>query len=476
MKSLKLVFLLLALHIAVIGQSGRQRPAGQTPKGQAPRKQESVTPPPVDAKTNSTAATPIKVAAGAAVVKQEVVGATSRYVFKNGLTLIVREQHSTSLAAAAVYVRAGLVDGQQASIVAALLSNFPKGVLAEISSKGGISQSATSYGHTVYTLVGPSSNFQNLLEMYLKVFANRVFTPDEVTAAEALVVAGSPFEQAKLRTVKQAFARTQSDNLDLKAIQNFYETYYTADQIIIVVTGDVGPERVRLVVQRCLGTLKPGGKKAELQPTSPEVRYIDERRSDVTKTAVTVAYPVDLPRPVAEALVIWLTKGQSAFLRDFSPSLEYVSTSLGGLLLFQLQTSPQELARTEGNFFDRIEDVRRTLVSTAELQRIRSLGELAHTKASADILELAFKLAEAEAETSYKDFDDYVKQLQAVTAEQLQQVAAKYLAFSSALVHELQPQSAPARLAGSDPIYTPERFQALIAVLAAHGTLGNREK
>lgn len=480
MRRLVATLLLLAFLQVVEAQSGRGRPR--------------VEPPPKSTST-PTAQPPsrVLVPGGAAIVKQEIVGTTSRYVFKNGLTLIVREDHSAPLAAVAVNVRTGILEEPVvARTVAYLLSSSPVALHAEIRKSGGILQVQTGYNHTTYSLIAPSSNIQKVLELQMKALVNRSFTAEEVSSAAQRVLQeeqarlDDPLEYGRLRALQEAFALKPTSSLTVptrEQVQNFYENSYTGGQMVLAVTGDVSPERVRLITQQFFGALRAGQQLTHTTPqATTEFRYVDER-ADLAQPTVTVAYHLSLrDAAIVDMLVTLAGKGRGSVLgQALAPlvshlSVDYVSTTRGGLLIVQMQTSADKLARAEGELFDQIENLRRLVFTPGDVQRARSLLELDHRRKTADIQTLAFELASWESKGGYRSFDDYPKQLRTITGEQLQQTAARYLAFQGAIVHELQAVDAPARLKGADPIYTPERFQALIAVLAARTTRATVEQ
>src|SRR2546423_1064360 len=97
----RLLLLSLALILTSLGvnaQSGRGR--GKTPPPPKP------TPSPKPG-TPVTPVTVLNVPDGGKIVRQDTESATTRYVLKNGLTVIIRERHASPLVAVTTYVKAG---------------------------------------------------------------------------------------------------------------------------------------------------------------------------------------------------------------------------------------------------------------------------------------------------------------------------------------------------------------------------------
>ncbi|HNC43783.1 MAG TPA: hypothetical protein PLU80_06445, partial [Acidobacteriota bacterium] len=103
-KSLVLLSLLLLLVSVSFGQSGRGRPQPPQPKPPVSTK-PTPTPP-----TGTTPSADGKIAPGGQLSDISQVGLTNRYVFRNGLTVILSEDHSTPIVSVLAFVKAGTTD------------------------------------------------------------------------------------------------------------------------------------------------------------------------------------------------------------------------------------------------------------------------------------------------------------------------------------------------------------------------------
>src|SRR5882672_12473322 len=94
---ISIVALFCLISAIALAQSGRgQRPAQPPPKPEP--------------KPNMPAAGVIGVPEGGKLAAHELDGAISRAVLRNGLTVIIRERHSSPLVAVNVSVKAGLIN------------------------------------------------------------------------------------------------------------------------------------------------------------------------------------------------------------------------------------------------------------------------------------------------------------------------------------------------------------------------------
>ncbi len=500
---ISLLFIMVFLVPNFYAQSGRKRP--NQPSQPSPTKTtepkttnptNSKNPPPA---TNKPAVPGrVLVPAGAAIVAQEHIGVTSRYVFKNGVTVIVREDHSVPLAAATILVKGGtsLETEDQAGVarvVERLLTDSATNEddpLKQLRNLGGVLNSNTNFQGTNYSLLGQSANFTKLLEMLFRNLQKQSFTDEDFSRAAKFVLQTNsyklddPFNYSQQRIAKAAFDNNASTGLldETKLItkeqaQNFYNNYYTGNNLIVVIVGDITADNARLAAQQFLGAVKAGTNLNKTTVKTSEgapIRYIAER-ADINQTVVSVGYRVSGVKETAvfEVLQAILTKGRGALLSQslldasFASKVaaEYLTTNKGALFTFQMQVVPSKLVKAENALFEQIENLRRIILSAAELQRAKALLEKDYYDSTLDLTRLSTQIALGEVRGSYKDFDSYVKRIRAVTGEQVQELAAQYFNFSTSVVHEYEPNNAPSRIAGADPFYTPDRFDSYIKVL-----------
>lgn len=132
-----------------------------------------------------------------------------------------------------------------------------------------------------------------------------------------------------------------------------------------------------------------------------------------------------------------------------------------GMLVGQIRVEPERIDRAEAEYFREIERFRRELISEGELQRAKFLLEKLHFDSMATFEQDAELLAAYQARFGdWKTFDARLTRLRAVTAQEVQQAAAKYLTISALTVAEYEPRTAIART------FMPEKFAELVATFA----------
>ncbi|HMY75126.1 MAG TPA: insulinase family protein, partial [Blastocatellia bacterium] len=132
-----------------------------------------------------------------------------------------------------------------------------------------------------------------------------------------------------------------------------------------------------------------------------------------------------------------------------------------GILLAQMTVVPDRIDRAEAEYVREVERFRREIISEGELQRAKSLLEKARYDATATFESEVVLLADFQASFGdWRLFDSHWSRIRAVTAQDVQAAAAKYLTLSNTTVAEYEPRSATPRT------FTPEKFAELMVTFA----------
>ncbi len=508
---LKLLLLTAAFVLAspsiASAQSGRGRRPTPPPK---PTPQPGTLPKP----------TVLNVPEGGKIVRLDVDGATTRYVLKNGLTVLVRERHSTPLAAVVTYVKVGPFNepDETAGLAHLMEHMFFKGTPARPAAKteaqrlGGLLEASTFYEKTAFRATAPAESLVKILELQADLLQNPAFEESELKKEAHFIIQEKRHRQDNPTVFAlermQAAAFTQhrirrgpigSDEA-LKAatreqLQQFYRNYYQPSNIVIAIVGNVFAQDIIGHAQLLYGNL-PAGKVTPTpgpeEPPQTALRYRYDQ-GDISQTIVTIGYHVPglklassgmvtkeslKEQATLEVLAATLGLGRGARLTQvlregarFEPKLreklslvtdvtvDYLPEA--GLLSVQMRIVPDRIDRAEAEYFREIERFRRELLSEGELQRAKYLLEKRYYDALASAGDEAEELARYQAQ--YGDFrllDTHLDRIHAVTAQDVQQAAAKYLTLANTTVHEYQSYKEPART------FTSETFTQLVTIFA----------
>src|SRR5262249_23072644 len=196
-----------------MAQSGRGRQPTQPPPKPTP-------------KPNLPGTTVIGVPDGGKLKDHKLDGAISRAILRNGLTVIIRERHSSPLVAVNVSVKAGLVNDPDDLAGMARLTRYLvlKGTAAhpgaaidrEVARLGGALSSRIGYDLTSYSLIAPSESYQAMVELLADLIQNPAFKPEDVKGAAQLALLES---------------RREQDEFDRVAIEKLFPTAFTVNRL-----------------------------------------------------------------------------------------------------------------------------------------------------------------------------------------------------------------------------------------------------
>ncbi|HJQ71428.1 MAG TPA: pitrilysin family protein [Blastocatellia bacterium] len=469
---------------AVLSQSGRTRP--RVPAREAPP------PPPA----------PIKVPEPAVIVKQEQSGMTSRFTLRNGMTVIISEQHAAPIAAAVAHFKVGAAD-EPAGLngVARLLGRVIVDT-ARARKVGAIIDGGASFEGSYYQFTASSEKFKEALAAQ----ANAVQNPSFEAAAlgRAATVENDSSSLAMARLLSLAFTSHPISRASQPAVaatreqlSEFHNLHYRPDNLIVAIVGDVSTFEALVEVQRLYGgfraaqskqpasvspQVKPAQKaaappapaptpaaqtmtavKPAREPEQTALRYGADR-GDLSQSIVTVGYHVPGLKSkdwaAIEVLSAILGQGRGSQLRrsllDGQAVVSRVESSylaLGelGLLSVQMWLAADAqggavIDKAESALFKEIERVRREVPADTEMARAKSIVEKRFVDRNETYAGRARELVSSEvASGSINTAISYRDLIRAVRPEDVQRVAGQYLTLANTSLHEFEPAAAPAR-------------------------------
>ena len=388
----------------------------------------------------------------------------------SGLTVLVRENTSTPVVAASLFVRVGSrwETEQDAGISHLMQQVLLKGTttrsaleIAETAEGlgGGISASA-DVDFSELRATALARNWKKMLELMADV-ALRPTLPDAEIDGErkAMLTAlrsrqDQPFPLAMDTVMSRVYGDhpygrpvlgrpAALERIDRAALLAYHQRFYRAPRMILAVSGDVSAREVMAEVARRFATAAAGEGEPEL--TLPAAVARADRTVLVRPAAqaqVLVAFlapPTSHPDYAAvKVLTTALGGGMAGRLftevRDkqglaYSTGGAYPSRLGPGVLYMQLGTAPANQARAEAAMLGELERIRRDPVNPGELNRAKAylLGQFALDRRTN--ARLAWYDAFFEVLGVGPDFADrYTRDVEAVTADDLLRVARTYLA------------------------------------------------
>ncbi|OGT20736.1 MAG: peptidase M16 [Gammaproteobacteria bacterium RBG_16_57_12] len=415
---------------------------------------------------------------------------TQEYSLKNGMKVIVKEDHRAPVVVSQVWYKVGSgYETNGTTGISHVLEHMmfkgtkkhPAGEFSRIISQNGGQENAfTSRDYTAYFQTLEKSRLPVAFELEADRMRN-LQLPEEEFIKERKVV----MEERRMRTEDDPNSLTSEqftaavfvnspyhhpvigwmndlENLTANDLRNWYAKWYAPNNATLVVVGDVKPEEVLKLAEKYFGRLPT----SEITPPKPqrEIRQQGVRR-------ITVKAPAELPylimgyqaptlRTAAEdweayaldVLAGVLDGGDSArFARNLIRGSQIAAGVGAGYNLyaraddvFTFAGTPAQghgIGALEQAILGQIKRVQDEPVSQEELDRIKTQVVSGAIYELDSVFYQAMKIGILETiGLNWRVLDDYVARVRAVTAEQVQAVARKYLVEDRLTVAVLEPQ------------------------------------
>jgi len=253
------------------------------------------------------------------------------------------------------------------------------------------------------------------------------------------------------------------ENMTAADAREWYNNWYAPNNATLVVVGDVKAEEVYKLAKQHFGKLKP--KVLPVRKPQVEPEQIGERR-------VVVKAPAKLPyllmgyhvpalmnpdtdwEPYALEVLAGVLSGNPAarlnqrLVRESKLAIDasagYDLMSRGRQSVFAMDATPSEgktVADVEAALIEQIENIKKSGVTTEELERVKAGVIAADVYKRDSMFYQGMQIGTIETiGFSWKILEDYPKKLRAVTPEQVQAVAKKYLLKDNMTIATLDPQ------------------------------------
>jgi zinc protease len=409
----------------------------------------------------------------------------------NGLRVVVQEDHRSPVVVSQVWYRAGSLDEVNGKTgVAHVLEhmmfkgteNVKTGQFSRlIAAAGGKENAFTGNDYTTYYQQLEKSQLPLSIKLEADRMANLKLTDEEFSKEIKVVM-----EERRWRTDDKpqslVFEQFQStayrahpyarpvlgwmndlENMTAADAREWYQNWYAPNNATLVVVGDVKTEEVLKLAQQYFGPLKPHSLPVRKPQTEPEQK--GERRVMVKAQAklphILMGYHVpalqdadkDWEPYALEILAGVLDGNPSARLNQNLVRQEKIAIDVGAgyemiargrQTLFELSGTPSEgktAAELETALLLQIEKIKESGVSNEELQRVKAQVIASDVYKRDSMFYQGMQIGTLEtAGFSWRILKDYPAKLSAITPEQVQAVAKKYLLRDNLTIATLDPQ------------------------------------
>jgi len=419
---------------------------------------------------------------------------TREFRLDNGMKVIVKEDHRAPVAVSQVWYRIGssYEEAGRTGLSHLLEHMMFKGTETVgpgefsriVSELGGEENAFTGRDYTAYYETLSVEHLGRAFELEADRMRNVVFDQEEFLRERAVVM-----EERRMRTEDKPVGRTYEQLMsvawraspyqnpvigwmdDLKnmrkdSLQRWYDMWYQPNNATLVVVGDVEPEQVLKLADKHFGAI-PAAEVPEPR------RAVEPVQRGVTRVSVSVpakqpylimGYKTPIigtadhdwePYALYVASAI-LDGGASARIATDLVRRQKIAASAGaqydpysrlpGLFLFDgTPTDEHDVAAVEQGLRDQIRRLQEEPVSQEELQRVLTQAVAAKVYQADSIFYQAMQIGLLDTlGLDWRLADEEIDRLRAVTPEQVQAVARKYLVDDNLNIAELIPQKKPA--------------------------------
>ena len=411
----------------------------------------------------------------------------------NGLKILVQEDHRAPAVVSQVWYKVGASNeyGGLTGISHMLehmmfkgTQKHPPGEFSRIiAANGGRENAFTGQDYTAYFQTLEKSRLPVSFELEADRMRNLKLVEGEFAKEHQVVL-----EERRLRTDDQPRAKMQEHfeavaysnspyrnpvvgwpddvaGLTLIDLKQWYARWYAPNNATLVVVGDVDPAEVLKQARKFFGPLKP----SELPPNKPqgEVEQLGLRRLTVKvpaklptllmgfKTPSLKTAPDETEAYALEVAAGILDGGNSARFSSRLVRGQQIAAAAGAGYdlysrlsnLFSLEGTPvqgKSLPELETALLEEIRRLRDEPIPAEELQRVKAQVLATHVYQLDSMFYQAMQLGTAETVgLNWKKIQEYVDRVNAITPEQVQTAARKYLTDDRLTIAHLEPLPLP---------------------------------
>lgn len=411
------------------------------------------------------------------------------YQLNNGMKILVMENHRAPVVVSQVWYKVGSSYEQNGTTgVSHVLEHmmfkgtpdYPSGVFSEIiAANGGKENAFTSKDYTAYFQRIASDRLELCIQMEADRMRNLLL--DETEFLKELEVVK---EERRLRTDDNPAALTYErfsatayinspyrqpiigwmqdlDALNIDDVRRWYKTWYAPNNATLVVVGDVEAEEVYLWAKEYFGPLQPSN--VPVLKAQREVEHYGVQRIEVKLPArvpqLIMGYRVPVLNTADEQWEVYALEVLAGLL-DGSNSArlsrdlirgQQIATSTGVsydlysrqeslLTLSAIPANDTSIELLESALREAVSAIKASLVEPDELDRVKAQVVASSVYEQDSSFYQAMKIGILETNgIGWQRKDEYVERIQAVTAEQVQQVAKKYLIDQQLTIATLNP-------------------------------------
>ncbi|KTD14472.1 M16 family metallopeptidase [Legionella israelensis] len=432
-----------------------------------------------------------------AFISYPIYSQVHEFILDNGLKVLVKEDHRAPVAVSMIWYRVGSADepGGITGVSHALehimfkgTHKYPLGVFSKtIAENGGQENAFTNFDYTAYFEKIAASRLPIAFELEADRMRNLLLDPLEFSREIKVIQ-----EERRLRTDDNpqalAFERflatahlsvpyqhpvigwmNDLENMSIHDLKKWYKRYYAPNNATLVVVGDVEANKIHQLAKQYFGAIQKSNVPKRKQQMEPPA---------LGKKSVKIHAPARLPmlmlgytvpsvktadkkyEPYALELIAGLLDaGESArFAKDLIRG-KHVASEVEvyynlysryqtQFILYGLPAQDKNIEQLKNAIIDEIKKLQAQTVDPAELARVKNQIIAQKTFEKDSIFGQAMELGLLETvNVGWQETENYVKQIERITPEQIQQTAQRYFREKALTEAELIPLAESGRKA-----------------------------
>ncbi len=402
-------------------------------------------------------------------------------VFPSGLRLVMKESHATELAAVQVWIRAGgfLEDERTCGISHTIEHVIFKGsqtrgpgqIDAEIENLGGLLEASTEKDWSRFACTVNGRYVGKVLGVVADALQKPQFRAEDLQAEKPLIqeeiaqVALDPeanlsralylaaFQKHPYRLDARGIPRVV-EQLKVEELRAWYQKHYTPSRMTVVVVGDIDPAAVERAVRTEFLADRPGPKPETPPLPEPEMAGSKPERAvvatDLASGFIGLAFPApsvaDQPDVyVMDLLLTLLEDGDGGRLPRALRGVGLVKATYEtrrqpGLFTVMAATGTSDVEEVEALLRREISFLAAQPVPEAELSLAKRSLRGSYAQDNETYAGQAATLGYYASIDRWQFAADYLARVEAVTAEQVQATARKYLQADRSVAILLRPR------------------------------------
>lgn len=399
-----------------------------------------------------------------------VTEGAKRYTLKNGLTVILKEDHSAPVASVQVWVKTGSANEtpEEAGITHQIEHMIFKGtrtkrtgeIAKAVETAGGRINAYTSFDRTVYYVEIDSARLDTALDVLLDAVQNALFDPDELKKEKEVVLEeyrrslDIPENRLSWTIMSLAYKKHPYGrpiigyektirSFNRKMILKYVDKWYTPKNMVVVAVGDFETAKVFKTIEKLVRNFP---ERTGAEPERPKEPPQTELRKTVINTRVQQAYldmcwhiPALTNKDIyaLDVLESILGDGKSSRLYTvlkmdanlvYDVSADTYALADPGLFSVDATLQPEKLKEALAAIGREISRVARTPVDPSELDKAKTAAEASFVFDMEDMAGQARTLGFFQTMTGdMYHADDYLAKIKQVTAEDVLRVSQTYL-------------------------------------------------